>query len=66
MSILDWAKNFEKAEIYESYLYRNDKIENIEKDIIKDKVIIKSLIGSNGKIKEKEYENILDKTYYLA
>ena len=66
ISILDWTKDFEKAEIYESYLYRNDKIETIEEDIKKDQVIIKNLIGSNGKIKEKEYENILDKTYYLA
>lgn len=66
IGILDWTKNFEKAEIYESYLYRNDKIETIEEDIKKDQVIIKNLIGSNGKIKEKEYENILDKTYYLA
>ncbi len=66
MNLLGWTNDFEKTEIYESYLYRNDKIENIEKDIITDKVIIKSLIGSNGKIKEKEYQNILDKTYYLA
>ena len=66
MNILDWTKDFEKAEIYESYLYRNDKIETIEEDIKKDQVIIKNLIGSNGKIKEKEYRNILDKTYYLA
>ncbi|MCI8833413.1 MAG: hypothetical protein HFJ19_04360 [Clostridia bacterium] len=66
MNILDWTEGFEKNEIYESYLYRNDKIENIEQNIIKDKVIIKSLIGSKGKIKEEEYKNILDKTYYLA
>lgn len=66
MNILDWTGNFEKTEIYESYLYRNGKIESIEHDIMKDKVIIKYLIGSKGKIKEEEYKNILDKTYYLA
>ena len=66
MNILDWTEGFEKNEIYESYLYRNDKIESIEQNIIKDKVIIKSLIGIKGKIKEEEYKNILDKTYYLA
>lgn len=66
INILDWIKDFEKTEIYESYLYRNDKIESIEQDITKDKVIIKGLIGGKGKIKEQEYKNILDKTYYLA
>ena len=66
MEMLDWTENFEKTEIYESYLYRKDKIESIEQHIMKDKVIIKSLIVSKGKIKEEEYKNILDKTYYLA
>lgn len=66
ISLLDWTKYFEKAEIYESYLYRNDKIESIAQDIMKDKVMIKGLIGNKGKIKEEEYKNILDKTYYLA
>lgn len=66
IDILDWSKEFEKAELYESYIYRSDKIEIIEKDILKDKVIIKNLIGNKGKISEKEYINLLDKTYYLA
>ena len=66
MSLFGWIKNFENTELYESYLYRNDKIANIEQDIINDKVIIKSLIGIKGRIKQEEYKNILDKTYYLA
>lgn len=66
MDMLDWIKEFEKEEIYESYLYRNDKIYVIEQDIIKDKIVIKSLIGNNGKISKKEYYNILDKTSYLS
>lgn len=66
MDMLEWTKDFEKTELYESYIYRNDKIESIESDILKDKVIIKSLIGNKGKIPEKEYKNILDKTSYLS
>ena len=66
MNMLKWTDEFEKAEIYESYLYRNDRIENIERDIIEDKVVIKSLIGNNGEISKKEYKNVLDKTRYLA
>lgn len=66
MDMLEWAKDFEKRELYESYIYRNDKIENIQNDILNDKVVIKGLIGNKGKIPEKEYENILDKKCYLA
>lgn len=63
---LDWIDEFEKTDIYESYLYRYDTIENIQKNIIKDKVQIKGLIGNNGVISEKEYEILLDKNYNLA
>lgn len=66
MDMLEWTDDFEKTELYESYVYRNDKIENIEKDILKDRVIIESLIGNNGEISKKEYKNILDKMHYLA
>ena len=47
-------------------LLTQEGYDNIEKDILKDKVIIESLIGNNGEISEKEYKNILDKTRYLA
>lgn len=66
MDMLEWTKDFEKTELYESYIYRNDKIQNIENDILNDKVVIKGLIGNKGKIPEKEYKNILDKKSYLA
>lgn len=66
MNMLEWTKDFEQTEIYESYIYRNDRIENIEKDILNDEVVIESLIGNNGEISKKEYKNILDKTRYLA
>lgn len=66
MNMLEWTKKFEETELYESYIYRNDRVENIEKDILKDKVIIKSLIGNNGEISKKEYQNVLDKTCYLS
>ena len=63
---LDWLKEFEKEDLYESYLYRRDNVYSIQRDIIKDKVIIKSLIGNKGEILQKEYLNILDKNYDLA
>ena len=66
MDMLEWTDDFEKTELYESYVYRNDRIEDIEKDILKDEVMIKSLIGTNGEISKKEYKNVLDKTSYLA
>lgn len=66
IDMLEWTKDFENKELYESYIYRDDKIENLEQDILNDKVTIKSLIGNKGEISEKEYKNILDKTYYLA
>lgn len=66
MNILEWTSNFNKEELYESYLYRNDKIERLEQDIVKDNVRINGLIGNKGKILEKEYKNVLDKTSYLA
>ncbi len=66
MDMLEWTNDFEKTELYESYIYRNDKIENIAKDILKDKVIIESLLGNNGEIARKEYKNVLDKTSYLS
>lgn len=66
IEMLDWTKEFDKVDLYESYIYRRDKIENIEKDILKDKVAITGLVGGRGKISEKEYKNVLDKTYYLS
>ncbi len=66
MDMLEWINEFDKTELYESYIYKNDKIENIERIIIEDNVMIKSLIGNNGEISSKEYKNILDKSSYLA
>lgn len=63
---IEWAKDFDKVDLYESYLYRRDNIYNIQKDIEKDRVIVKKLIGNNGEISPKEYQNILDKSYDLA
>jgi len=63
---LQWTKEFDLVDIYESYLYRRDTIYNIQQDIIKDNVHIKNLLGNKGVISEKEYKNILDKSYDLA
>lgn len=63
---LEWTKEFEKEDLYESYIYRKGNIIDIAKDIIKDNLEIKSLIGNKGSISEKEYQNILDKSYDLA
>lgn len=63
---LEWTKEFEKEDLYESYIYRKGNIIDIAKDIIKDNLEIKSLIGNKGPISEKEYQNILDKSYDLA
>ena len=63
---LEWTKEFEKEDLYESYIYRKGNIIDIAKGIIKDNLEIKSLIGNKGSISEKEYQNILDKSYDLA
>ena len=63
---LEWTKEFEKEDLYESYIYRKGSILDIIKDIRKDNLEIKSLIGNKGSISEKEYQNILDKSYDLA
>lgn len=63
---LEWTKDFEKEELYESYIYRRGSINYIVEDIIKDNLKIKSLIGTKGEISKKEYQNILDKNYDLA
>lgn len=44
--------------LYETYLYRKDKPENILKQIINDKVKIEYLIGNKGKINELEFKNL--------
>ena len=66
IEIYKWLEDFENAEIYESYLYQNAKIEDIMKIIINDKIKIKHLIGNNGKISEREYLNLLDKRHNLS
>ncbi len=64
--MLEWIKYFQDNDVYESYLYQNTSIENIMSIINNDKIRIKSLIGNNGKIPEKEYKIILDKNTKLA
>ena len=67
--ICDWGLEYQQAEAPSPYMevsFCDLNTASIEQNIIKDKVIIKSLIGIKGKIKEEEYKNILDKTYYLA
>lgn len=63
---LEWNKEFEKEDLYESYIYRCGNIYDIVKDIAKDKIVIKSLIGTKGEISEEEYKNTLDKNCDLA
>ena len=63
---LEWNKEFEKEDLYESYIYTRGNIYDIVKNITKDKVIIKSLIGTKSVILEKEYKNVLDKNCDLA
>ena len=41
--------------IYEGYIFKKDNIYNIRKQIEKDKIKIKALIGNNGIINEKEF-----------
>ena len=48
--------------IYESYLYKKDKVENIVKQIINNKVKILYLIGNKGKINELEFKHIISKS----
>ena len=66
LEMLEWIKEFENKEIYESYIYGKQNIYNIEKQMIKDNVEIKELIGNRGKISKGEYQNILDKSIYLT
>lgn len=63
---LEWTKEFEKEDLYESYIYRRGNTCDIVRDIVKDNVVIKSLIGNKGEISKKEYKNVLDKSYDLA
>ncbi len=48
--------------IYESYLYKKDKAENIIKQTINNKVKMLYLIGNKGKINELEFKHIISKT----
>lgn len=66
LEMLEWIKKFENKEIYESYIYGKQNIYNIEKQMIKDNVEIKELIGNRGKISKEEYQNVLDKSIYLT
>ena len=45
--------------LYESYLYRKDKPENIIEQIVNDIVKIEYLIGNKGRINELEFKNLL-------
>ena len=66
LEMLEWITKFENKEIYESYIYGKQNIYNIEKQMIKDNVEIKELIGNRGKISKEEYQNVLDKSIYLT
>ena len=51
--------NFSSNILYESYLYRKDKPENIIKQIVNDQVKIEYLIGNKGRINELEFKNLV-------
>ena len=58
---------FNSTILYESYIYRKDNLFNILDQINKDKVEIKEVIGTRGKINYKEFElNTLDKIEKLS
>ena len=50
--------DFDSNILYESYLYKKDKPEKIINQIINDKVEIKYLIGSKGKINDFEFKKM--------
>ena len=54
-------KGFNTENLYESFIYKNTSPENIKNEILKDKVNIISLIGKNGIIRKKEFQNISKK-----
>ena len=66
MAIFKWLENFENTDVYESYLYQNNKVESMMNLISDDNVKIKYLVGNNGKIFEREYFNLLDKRHNLS
>ena len=51
-------KGFENEIIYESLIYNFTNLETIREKIVKDKIQIKTLVGSNGFIDEKEINKI--------
>ncbi len=58
---LIYLKGFNNQVLYESFIYKNTIPENIKEEIKQDKVSICSLIGSNGKIRKKEFMNLSKK-----
>ena len=58
---------FDSTILYESYIYRKDNLFNILEQIKKDKVEIKELVGTRGRINYKEFElNTIDKIKKLS
>lgn len=55
----DIYEGFSKIELYESILNTNQKLDGCIKQIIKDKITIKKLIGNNGIIDKKQILNTL-------
>lgn len=66
LKLLDWIKEFNTPELYESYVYEHTSVYDIENKLIRNHVKITKLIGNNGTVSEKEYKNVLDKTSYLS
>ena len=58
---LIFLKDFSTEILYESFIYKNTSFENIKKEILNDKVNIISLIGKNGVIRKKEFQNLSKK-----
>ena len=54
-------KGFNTETLYESFIYKNTSFNNIKNELLNDKINIISLIGVNGRIRKKEFQNISKK-----
>lgn len=50
-------KTFDKTVLYESILYSKNRYQVIREKIMKDEIKINGLIGNNGMVNEKEFDN---------
>lgn len=55
LKYLLYFKNFNTANLYESFIYKNTNPANIIKEIESDNMKITFLLGKNGKIRKNEY-----------